>query len=70
MATTDEWLSIDDALKVLQMNGVDMSAGALRMAILRGQIKSEKMFSARVISRHVITSIISERRAKRERTGK
>ena len=70
MATTDEWLSVNDALDVLRLNGVEISRAALSMAIVRGTIKSEKIFSARVISRHEIARVIAERRSRREATGK
>ena len=70
MAKTDEWLTIQEALDLLKMNGVEMNEPALRMGILRGVIKSKKMFSARVINRDEISRLISDRRSKRAITGR
>ena len=70
MATTDEWLSIEDALKILEMNRVDMSRASLSMAIFRGTVKSEKMFSARVIHRTELAKLVADRISRRETRGK
>ena len=70
MATTDRWLSIKEALKILKINGVGMSQAALGMAIIRGTVKSEKMFSARVISSEEVSRLVAERKVKKIARGK
>ena len=64
MSTLDDFLSIDDACRLLEMNGVRVEPSKLRVWIFRGKVKSEKRFSARLVPRYEITRIIQEKRGK------
>lgn len=66
MSRTDNWLTIKEALEMLELNAVPMNEPALRMEIVRGAVKSQKMFGSRVISKEEVSRLIAKRKDRKE----
>ena len=58
MALTDERLTIREAHQLMDLNGMNISFGWLRILVWNGKIPSEKILGLRVVSRGVVMEVI------------
>jgi hypothetical protein len=70
MSKLDNFLTIKDAMVLLQFNGVEWSEIYLRMLCGTGKVKSVKQFNSRLIPREEVSRIIESKKHKARATGR
>lgn len=67
MELNSNYLTVRDAKKFLDMNGVEWTEVWIRLQIGAKKIKSRKIFGSRVIPREELSRIVSRKRAEAAR---
>jgi hypothetical protein len=61
---TGKFLTVNEAQEYLELNGVTFSQIWIRTLIKLGKIKSQKVFSSRVISKKDLERIVADRKGR------
>jgi hypothetical protein len=64
MEATAKFLTVKEAKEYLDLNGVEWSEIWIRTLIKIGKIKSQKMYSSRIIARKELERIIADRKGR------